>query len=82
MAVKVHELKIWPPYYEAVAVGEKTFEVRKNDRDFQPGDRLHLREWDPNNKTYTGREIARSITYVMRGPAFGIEPDHCVMAIT
>lgn len=43
-----HELKIWPQYYCRVADGSKTFEVRKNDRGFQPGDSVELREWDPN----------------------------------
>lgn len=33
-----HELKIWPKYYCRVRSGEKTFEVRDNDRDFQRGD--------------------------------------------
>lgn len=42
-----HELKIWPQYYERVADGTKTFEVRNNDRDFQPGDEITLHEWDP-----------------------------------
>lgn len=43
-----HELKIWPQYYCRVADGTKTFEVRKNDRGFQPGDTVILREWNPN----------------------------------
>lgn len=42
-----HELKIWPQYFCRVADGTKTFEVRKNDRGFQPGDAVWLREWDP-----------------------------------
>lgn len=42
-----HELKIWPQYYCRVADGSKTFEVRENDRGFQPGDSVTLREWDP-----------------------------------
>lgn len=41
-----HELKIWPQYYCRVADGSKTFELRKNDRGFQPGDTVRLREWD------------------------------------
>ena len=42
-----HELKIWPQYYCRVADGSKTFEVRENDRGFQPGDLVVLKEWDP-----------------------------------
>ncbi len=48
-----HELKIWPQYYCRVSDGSKTFEVRENDRGFQPGDTVILKEWDPAqvNKT-------------------------------
>lgn len=42
-----HELKIWPQYFEPVMFGTKTFEVRENDRGFQPGDTVALREYDP-----------------------------------
>ena len=42
-----HNLKIWPQYYKPVAEGLKTFEIRKNDRGFQAGDEVELREWDP-----------------------------------
>ncbi len=42
-----HELKIWPQYFCRVADGSKTFEVRENDRGFQPGDIVILKEWDP-----------------------------------
>lgn len=42
-----HTLKVVPPYFEAIADGSKTFEVRKNDRAYQKGDVLRLREWHP-----------------------------------
>lgn len=42
-----HELKTWPEFFEPVAHGDKTFELRFNDRDYQPGDVLHLREFTP-----------------------------------
>ncbi len=39
-----HELKIQPKYFNAVLMGTKNFEIRKNDRDYHVGDRLWLRE--------------------------------------
>jgi len=53
-----HELKIWPQYYCRVADGSKTFEVRKNDRGFQPGDTVILKEWDPE---YTDNSLNAGI---------------------
>jgi hypothetical protein len=49
----IHELKIWPKFYCRVADGSKTFEVRDNDRGFQPGDVVILKEWDPENISAT-----------------------------
>lgn len=70
-----HELKTWPEFFEAVRDGRKPFEYRFNDRDYQVGDGLHLREWAPlidddrpedaNFGTYTGRDLARIVTFVM-----------------
>ena len=39
-------LKTLPVYFEAVWHGRKEFEVRKNDRNFRPGDVVILEEWD------------------------------------
>lgn len=45
-----HVLKIWPEYYERVRNGSKTFEIRKNDRNFNLGDLVELRYFDPEFK--------------------------------
>ena len=34
----VHNLKAWPEFFDAVADGRKTFEVRRNDRGYREGD--------------------------------------------
>ena len=77
----IHELKTWPEYFEEVFMGRKAFEVRKNDRDYQKGDMLILKEWDNEKNQYTGRQLARRVHYVLKGGQFGIEEDYCVMSI-
>jgi len=59
---KIHDLKIAPKYMDAQLSGIKNFEIRKNDRDFQVGDRLWLREWD--GQDYTGRKVTVYVTYI------------------
>lgn len=57
-----HELKIWPQYYCRVADGTKTFELRENDRSFQPGDTVTLREWDPTPISVTDERMPKGYT--------------------
>lgn len=72
---KIHELKIAPEYMAALLTGVKNFEIRKNDRDFQVGDRLWLREWD--NGKYTRREITAYVTYIT---SYQQKPGYVVMS--
>ena len=96
----VHDLKCWPEFFGPlithVRVPEgrvpeslrKQFEYRKNDRDFQEGDVLYLREWRPPvpesgaDGKYTGNTAKRLVTYVLRGPDAGLPASHCVMSLT
>jgi ASC-1-like (ASCH) protein len=77
----IHELKTWNEYFEEVFMGHKTFEVRKADRPFAKGDTLILKEWNPKTEQYTGREMARGVSYVLEGGQFGVEKGFVVMAI-
>lgn len=52
----IHELKIDPQYYQRIANGSKTFEVRENDRGFQLGDTVVLKEFDRTQNSQ-GRAI-------------------------
>lgn len=58
--------KIWPEYFEAVVSGKKKFELRLNDFEVRPGDKLLLEEWDPKTKTYTGRSVEKKAAYVAK----------------
>lgn len=60
----VHDLKSWVGLFEPILLGAKTHDLRVLDRDYQIGDRCHLREWDPLKRAYTGREVSVEITYI------------------
>jgi len=62
----IHELKVWPTFFRDMLAGDKTFEVRKNDRGFNVGDELILREWDPQAQRYTGATTRRRVHYLTR----------------
>jgi hypothetical protein len=87
-----HQLKTWDVYFDAVKRGEKTFEVRRDDRGFQKGDTLELLRceksrlgsWEVQYKAMTRTPehvLHMEITYVLTGGQFGIEPGFVVMGI-
>jgi hypothetical protein len=83
-----HELKTWPEYFEAISTGEKTFDLRKDDRGFKVGDTLRLREWSPVSKEYSGRELTRRIAYILPhlptagcAATFGLQAGHAILAL-
>lgn len=79
--MKTHELKTWPKPFQAIADGTKRFEWRQDDREYQVGDFLYLREWDPDASEYTGRSWTAEVTYLLR-EGFGIPPGFVVMSIS
>lgn len=76
-----HELKVWPKFFPALRDGSKPFEVRKDDRGFNVGDELRLREWNPKTEKYTGNEIFPSITYILRGTEHTAQ-GYCILGLS
>lgn len=77
-----HDLKILPQYFQAVAEGRKTFEIRKDDRGFQAGDTVRLYEvagagFQKGVKP-TGRECTAKIGYVT---GYEQQPGHVVFSL-
>jgi len=76
-----HFLKCWPNYYPAVLRGDKTVELRINDRAYEVGDILVICEYD-RRKGYTGRQCRRIVTHVLVGsPEFGMSPDYVALSM-
>lgn len=68
----IHALKILPSYFEDVVSGKKTFEIRKNDRDYKVGDLLALNEYTETEEYigYTGRHCVVKVDYILDNSAF------------
>lgn len=69
----IHDLKIEPQWLDEVAKFHKTFEVRRDDRGFEPDD--WLRMTDPD-----GRTVYVQIVNVHRGLP-GIKPGYAVLSL-
>lgn len=65
--MQYHKLKTWPEFFDAVKSGEKTFEVRKNDRHFQVGDWLCLMKFDPDKNIFLGDTVTLKVLYILPG---------------
>lgn len=76
-----HEIKCLPAYFQAIRRREKNFDVRRDDRGYQKGDTVVLREWQegPFTGRFTGNDEHRKIKYILTGGQFGIEPGYVVL---
>lgn len=75
--------KIWPKFFNDIIKRQKRFEIRKDEDKVKVGDVLILKEWDPETKEYTGRELTCRVEYVFRGDKykedFGLKPGYCII---
>ena len=78
---QMHELKCWPESFVAIVTGIKTAEWRKDDRFYQPGDWLTLKEYHPTRAGYTGNAVTARVYHVQRGPEFGIPAGYAMLSI-
>lgn len=67
----IHTVKCINPFFEDVLSGRKTFEIRRNDRDYKVGDLMILREYNLERKTYMGGRCLVEIVYIYEGSKHG-----------
>lgn len=90
--MKLHELKIKHEYLEDVYLGKKTFELRKNDRDYQVGDLIHFVDEGyikPISEDLycvecccVDEDALYKITYILKDvPQYGLDVDYCILGI-
>lgn len=88
MKNNIHVLKSDPVPFRSIKTGVKTFEVRKNDRNFKVDDILIFQEYEPDNywnigeigKGYTGDSCERRISFILEN-GYGVKKDFVVMSI-
>lgn len=83
----LHTLKSWPKYFRAVASGERTHELRRDDRGYRVGDQLLLKEFDPETHAFTGATClvkVTSLTSASEPCAVSVEalhPGFCILSV-
>ena len=82
-----HVLKTDPAVFQDVLDGKKTFEIRFNDRGYQVGDLIVLKETKFTGQQmregslliYTGREMQKQISYILSG--YGLQDGWVILGI-
>lgn len=75
----MHELKVDAEIFLAIQDRTKEYEVRLNDRDFQLGDVLLLKEWDGSRFTGAGFETG-PIRHILEGGKYGIADGYVILS--
>lgn len=76
---KRHFIKINSRYVESISSGEKNFEVRYNDRDYQVDDVLVMYEVDDEGKIKDNLLLRRVIYLLKDSDIEGLKPGWCVL---
>jgi hypothetical protein len=85
--MKMHAVKSWPRFFEQICSGTRTHELRRNDRDYQIGDRIELNEYDPAIGAYTGRTCTVVVTSITSASSpcaaseEALRSDFCIMSV-
>ena len=78
MSRQHHYLKTETEYFQAVENGNKRFELRKNDRNFNVYDLIYLQEVVDGRKTGRVSE-PKEIKYVLKGGKYGLDKEYCIV---
>lgn len=77
MEKPVHQIRLATMYFDDVVSGKKSFELRKNDRNYKVGDILEMLEF--NDGRHTGRTVKAEVTYMLEDYT-GLTEGYCILA--
>lgn len=74
-----HIKKIQSVYFWDIIKNNKRFEIRKNDCNYQVGDRVKLLLYNGEERVGTTNYIIVKITYILKDiPQYGLDKDYCI----
>ncbi len=84
---KYHVVKSWSHFFDAIKAGKKLHDLRKDDRDYEVGDIMHLKRYDIEKGQFTGDWLVAEITYITNNKypcAFSssvLPQDYCILSL-
>jgi hypothetical protein len=75
-----HKLKCTNPFFQQTLKGQKNWELRKNDRNYQIGDWIILQEHAPESDEFSGNFIAGQIVNILQDSE-GLKKGYCILYI-
>jgi len=81
--IRTHELKTVEPFFSDVFNGNKTAEIRMNDRDYRRGDLLILKQYFKHRGHatgyFTGRYVGAKVTHVLKNDNY-LQPGYVMLS--
>lgn len=82
MIIKYHDLKIKKEYFQAIIDNKKSFELRKNDRDYKIGDYIKFKVINDTGEIIFISPDYWYITYILKDvPEYGLMDGYCILGI-
>lgn len=79
--MKTHKIKLLLNFCDDVLSGDKSFEIRENDRGYQKGDRIVFQPYEPSDPfvKHPISDKVYEITYILNG--WGLKDGYVVFGI-
>ena len=80
MITSHHILKLNEAYWDDVSNGQKTAEMRLNDRNFQKGDTIDFYKVDKEGRSKQDKPMTFKITHVLHS-VLQLKEEYCMLSI-
>lgn len=79
--MKLHTLKIESVYYYELDFGIKTFELRKNDQDYEVFDLIHFVDKDGQDFKENSNNVYQIVYILKDAEKYGLDKNYCILGL-